>query len=74
MLWRKPSTVSTKPEMIHPRGPWKTKAAVELASLEWLAGFNHHRREEFLGYILPAEAEANYCRQLALQPIAELST
>ncbi len=26
-----------KTEVIHPRGPWKTKAAVELATLEWVA-------------------------------------
>lgn len=63
-----------KTEVIHPRGPWKTKAAVELATLEWVAWFNHHRLQEFLGYIPPAEAEANYYRQLALQPVAELST
>jgi len=65
-----------KTEVIHPRGPWKTKMAVELATLEWVAWFNHHRRQELLGYsyIPPVEAEANYYRQLALQPGTELST
>src|SRR5512135_1851550 len=53
-----------KAELIHKRAPWKTKAAVELATLEWVAWFNHHRLQEFLGYIPPAEAEANYFRQL----------
>ncbi len=32
-----------KTELIHRRAPWKTKAAVELATLEWVSWFNHHR-------------------------------
>jgi putative transposase len=54
-----------KAELIHRRAPWKTKEAVELATLEWVAWFNHHRLLEPIGYIPPAEAEANYYRQLA---------
>ncbi|HNI83435.1 MAG TPA: IS3 family transposase [Rhodocyclaceae bacterium] len=54
-----------KTELIHRRAPWKTKAAVELATLEWVAWFNHHRLLEPIGYVPPAEAEANYYRQLA---------
>jgi putative transposase len=53
-----------KAEMIHRRAPWKTRESVELATLEWVAWFNHHRLMEPLGYIPPAEAEANYYRQL----------
>jgi hypothetical protein len=56
-----------KAELIHRRGPWKTKEAVELATLEWVAWFNHHRLLGPIGYIPPAEAEANYYRQLASQ-------
>lgn len=56
-----------KAEMIHRRAPWKTKESVELATLEWVAWFNHHRLLEPIGYIPPAEAEANYYRQLASQ-------
>ena len=56
-----------KAEMIHRRAPWKTKAAVELATLEWVAWFNQHRLLEPIGYIPPAEAEANYYRQVAEQ-------
>ncbi len=52
-----------KAELIHRRAPWKTKEAVELATLEWVSWFNHHRLLEPLGYIPPAEAEANYYRQ-----------
>jgi len=56
-----------KAELIHRRAPWKTKEAVELATLEWVAWFNYHRLLEPIGYIPPAEAEANYYRQLAIQ-------
>ncbi len=49
-----------KAELIHRRAPWKTKQAVELATLEWVAWFNHQRLLEPIGYIPPAEAEANY--------------
>ena len=52
-------------ELILRRAPWKTKESVELATLEWVAWFNHHRLLEPIGCIPPAEAEANYCRQLA---------
>ena len=54
-----------KAEIIHRRGPWKTREAVELATLEWVSWFNHHRLLEPIGYIPPAEAEANYWRQQA---------
>ncbi|MBR7784216.1 integrase core domain-containing protein, partial [Undibacterium sp. LFS511W] len=32
-----------KTELIKKRGPWKTREAVELATLEWVSWFNHHR-------------------------------
>jgi putative transposase len=51
--------------MIHRRGPWKSKEAVELATLQWVAWFNHHRLLEPIGHIPPAEAEATCYRQLA---------
>jgi putative transposase len=52
-----------KAELIHRRGPWKTRESVELATLEWVAWFNHQRLMGPLGYIPPAEAEANYYRK-----------
>ncbi|RUQ35588.1 MAG: IS3 family transposase [Candidatus Competibacteraceae bacterium] len=55
-----------KAELIHRRAPWKTMEAVELATLEWVSWFNHHRLLEPIGYIPPAEAEANYYRQIAM--------
>ena len=59
-----------KAELIHRHAPWKTKEAVELATLEWVAWFNNHRLLEPIGYIPPAEAEANYYRHLASQTTA----
>lgn len=56
-----------KAEVIHRRWPWKTKEAVALATLEWVSWFNHHRLMELLGYLPPAEFEANYHRQCAGQ-------
>ncbi len=52
-----------KAELIHRRAPWKSREALEIATLEWVAWFNHHRLLEPIGYIPPAEAEANYYRQ-----------
>ncbi|WP_237174135.1 IS3 family transposase [Paracandidimonas lactea] len=54
-----------KTEVIHRRAPWKTKAAVELATLEWVSWFNHQRLLGSIGDIPPAEAEERYYRQLA---------
>jgi transposase InsO family protein len=56
-----------KAEIIHRRGPWKTRTSVEFATLEWVSWFNHQRLMGPLGYIPPAEAEANYYRQLNCQ-------
>ena len=55
-----------KAEVIHRRS-WPTRESVELATLEWVSWFNHHRLLGSIGYIPPAEAEANYYRQLASQ-------
>lgn len=61
-----------KAEVIHRRGPWKTKASVELATLEWVSWFNHHRLLEPIGYIPPAEAEERYYQQLAEKATVEV--
>ena len=53
-----------KAELVHRRGPWKSREAVELATLEWVSWFNHRRLLSSIGYVPPAEAEAAYCRQL----------
>jgi transposase InsO family protein len=54
-----------KAELIHRRGPWKSKEAVELATLEWVHWFNHQRLLQPIGNIPPAEAESNYHRDQA---------
>ena len=61
-----------KAELIQRRAPWKTKAAVELATLEWVSWFNHHRLLEPIGYIPPIEAEASYYQQLAQKAMVEV--
>ena len=58
-----------KTELIHRRAPWKTKESLELATLQWVSWFNHHRLLEPIGYIPLAEAEENYYRQLASQAV-----
>ena len=63
-----------KAELIHRRGPWTTRESVELATLQWVHWFNHIRLLEPIGYIPPAEAEANYFRQLAQKNETEVST
>jgi len=63
-----------KAELIHRRTPWKTREAVELATLQWVYWFNHHRLLEPIGYIPPAEAEDNYWKQQAIETSLEVST
>lgn len=59
-----------KAELTHHRALWKTKEAVELATLKWVTWLNHHRLLDPIGHSPPAEAEANYHRHLASQPKA----
>ena len=47
-----------KAEVIHRRS-WPIRESVELATLEWVSWFNHHRLLGPIGYIAPAKAEAN---------------
>ena len=60
-----------KAELIHKRAPWKSREAVELATLEWVSWYNHQRLLGSIGYIPPAEAEANYYRQLSESALAD---
>ena len=52
-----------KSELISNRGPWRTVEDVELATLAWVHWFNTTRLLEPIGYIPPAEFEANHYRQ-----------
>lgn len=52
-----------KAEVIH-RQSWKSREAVELATLTWVDWYNNRRLLSSIGNIPPAEAEAAYYRQL----------
>lgn len=54
-----------KTELIKPRGPWRTAAQVELATLEYVDWYNHRRLYEACGDIPPAQLETAYYRQNA---------
>jgi putative transposase len=49
-----------KTEVIHRDGPWRGFEDVEMATLEWVAWFNQERLLEPLGYVPPAEFEAQF--------------
>jgi putative transposase len=55
-----------KTEVIQRQGPWRTLEAVEFATLAWVDWFNTRRLLEPIGYIPPAEYEANYYEQAAV--------
>ena len=52
-----------KTEGIRHRGPWKTIAEVEYATLEWVDWFNNRRILEPSRNIQPAEYELMYYQQ-----------
>jgi len=49
-----------KTELIYARGPWRSREAVELATLEWVNWYNHRRLLGPIGYVPPAQAEERY--------------
>jgi putative transposase len=49
-----------KSEVIYRQGPWKSREAVEVATLTWVDWFNKRRLLEPLGYVPPAEFETAY--------------
>lgn len=62
-----------KTEVIRHQGPWRSIEDVEFATLEWVAWFNTTRLMEPLGYVPPAEYEANFHRDQADQAVAALN-
>jgi putative transposase len=58
-----------KAELIH-RQSWRSREAVEIATLKWVHWFNHQRLLGSIGYIPPAEAEANFYQQHTGQAVA----
>jgi transposase InsO family protein len=49
-----------KTEVIQRKGPWRHAEAVEFATLTWVDWFNTRRLFEPIGYVPPAEYEAQY--------------
>ena len=49
-----------KTEVIYQDGPWRGLEHVEYATLEWVSWYNTQRLMEPLGYLPPAEYEAQY--------------
>jgi putative transposase len=63
-----------KTELIKPRGPWRSLAAVELATAEYVHWYNNKRLHMAIGGIPPAEHEAAYYAQNQPQPVAGRKT
>jgi putative transposase len=55
-----------KTEVIQRQGPWRTREAVEFATLAWVDWFNHRRLLGPIGFVPPAEYEARYYEQAAV--------
>lgn len=49
-----------KTELINRRGPWRTRADIELATAEWVQWYNARRLHSAIGWIPPDEYEAAY--------------
>jgi putative transposase len=56
-----------KTECVRPDGPWRGVDDLELATLDWVHWFNETRLHSSIGYIPPAELEANHYRQINAQ-------
>ena len=55
-----------KTEVIQRLGPWRHLDGVEYATLTWIDWFNTRRLLEPIGYVPPAEFEAQYYEQVAV--------
>jgi transposase InsO family protein len=55
-----------KTEVIRRLGPWRNLEGVEIATLTWVDWFNTRRLLEPIGYVPPAEYEAQYYEQAAV--------
>jgi putative transposase len=59
-----------KTEVIHHQGPWRSLAAVEVATMNWVDWYNNRRLLGSIGNIPPAEAATNYHAALVAMPMA----
>ncbi len=57
-----------KTEVIHLQGPWRSLAAVEVATMNWVDWYNNRRLLGSIGNIPPAEAEASHYAALEPRP------
>ena len=48
-----------KTELVRRKGPWRGLDDLEFATLEWVDWFNNRRLFGAIGYVPPAEFEAN---------------
>ncbi len=51
-----------KAELVKLHGPWRTRAELELATIEWIDWYNERRLHGEIGDIPPAELETDYYR------------
>jgi putative transposase len=51
---------SFKAELVNQQGPWTTRRKLEEAIIGWIQWFNHTRLHSEIGYIPPAEKEADW--------------
>jgi len=49
-----------KTELVRKQGPWRGLEDLEFATLKWVDWYNHQRLFSALGYVPPAEYEANH--------------
>ena len=54
--------IRDKAELVERKGPWRGLDDLEYATLEWVDWFNHRRLFSAIGYVPPAEYEANLYR------------
>lgn len=57
-----------KVECVRHEGPWRGVDDLELATLNWVHWFNHHRLHSALGHVPPVEFETDYYRQINSRP------
>jgi len=62
-----------KTECVYHDGPFRGVEDLELATLDWVHWWNHHRLHSALGYCTPIEVEHAYHQQHTDQPAAPVT-
>lgn len=52
-----------KAELVRHRGPWRTRAAAEFATIEWIDWYNTARLHSEIGHVPPTEHEARWLQE-----------